>query len=53
MTNLDSELKRTDITLLAIVCIVKAMVFLVDLESCESWAIRKAEHLRTDAFKLW
>ena len=53
MTNLDSELKRKDITLLAIVCIVKAMVFPVDIDSYESWAIKKAEHLRIDAFKLW
>ena len=29
------------------------MVFLVDMYGCESWTIKKAEHQRTDAFKLW
>ena len=33
--------------------IVKAMVFPVVLYRCESWTIKKAEHRRTDAFKLW
>ena len=33
--------------------IVKAMVFPVVLYGCESWAIKKAEHQRTDAFELW
>ena len=32
---------------------VKAMVFPVATYGCESWAIKKAEHQRTDAFKLW
>ena len=36
-----------------IVCIVKAMVFPVVIYECESWAIKKAEHQRTDAFELW
>ena len=40
MTNLDS----IDITLLRKVCIVKAMVFLVVMYGCETWAIKKAEH---------
>ena len=31
----------------------KAMVFPVVLYGCESWAIKKAEHRRIDAFKLW
>ena len=53
MTNLDSVLKSEDITLPTKVCIVKAMVFPVDMYSCESWAIKKAEHWRIDAFKLW
>ena len=35
------------------VCIVKAMVFPVVMYGCESWAIKKAEHRRTDAFELW
>ena len=35
------------------VCIVKAMVFPVVMYGCESWAIEKAEHWRTDAFQSW
>ena len=53
MTNLDSILKSRDITLLTKVHIVKAMVFPVFMYRCESWAIKKAEHQRIDAFKLW
>ena len=53
MTNLDSILKSRDITLPTNVCLVKAMVFPVIMYGCESWTIRKAEHGRTDAFKLW
>ena len=53
MTNLDSILKRRDITLPTKVCLVKAMVFLVVIYGCESWTIKKAEHQRTDAFELW
>ena len=54
MTNLDSILKSKDITLLIMICIVKAMVFPVAMFVCESWTtIRKTEHCRTDAFKLW
>ena len=53
MTNLDSILKSRDMTLLTKVCIVKAMVFLVVMYKCESWTIKKAEHLRTYAFELW
>ena len=34
-------------------CIVKAMVFPVVMYGCESWTIKKAEHQRIDAFKLW
>ena len=52
MTNLDSMLKR-DITLLAKVHIVKAMVFAVVMHGCESWTMKKAEHQRIDAFQLW
>ena len=33
--------------------IVKAMVFPVVMYRCESWTIKKAEHLRIDAFELW
>ena len=43
MTNLDSVLKSTDITLLTKVCIVKAMVFSVVTFTCDGWAIKKAE----------
>ena len=50
MTNLDSILKSRDITLLTKVHLVKAMVFPVVMYGCESWAIKKAEHRRIDAF---
>ena len=53
MTNLDSILKSRDITLLTKVYTVKAIVFPVVMYRCESWARKKAECLRTDAFKLW
>ena len=54
MRNLDSLLQNRDITLPKNVCIVKAMVFFpVVLYGCECWAIKKAEHRRTDAFELW
>ena len=52
MTNLDSILKRRDITLPTKVHLVKAMVFSVVMYGCESWTIKKAEHQRIDAFKL-
>ena len=44
MTNLDSILKSKDITLLTKVCLVKAMVFPIVTDGCESWTIKKAEH---------
>ena len=53
MTNVGSVLKSRDITLPTKVCIVKAMVFPVVMYGCESWTIKKAEHQRIDAFKLW
>ena len=53
MTNLDNLLKSRDITLLTKVCIIKSMVFPVFIYGCESWTIKKAEHWKTDAFKLW
>ena len=43
MTNLDSILKSTDITLSTKLCLVKAMVFPVVMYGCESWTIKKAE----------
>ena len=53
MTNLDSVLKSRDITLPTKLCIIKAMLFPVVVYRCESWTIKKAEHQRIDAFKLW
>ena len=53
MTNLDSVLKSKDTTLLTKIHIVKVMVFPVVVYKCERWTIMKAEHQRTDAFKLW
>ena len=46
-------LKSRDITLLTKVHIVKVTVFPVVMYGCERWTIKKAEHQRTDAFKLW
>ena len=45
MTNLDSILKRRDITWLTKACLVKPMVFLVVMYGCETWTINKAEHV--------
>ena len=53
MTNLDSILKSRDITLPTNIHLVKAMIFPVVMYGCESWTIKKAEHRRIDAFKLW
>ena len=53
MTNLDSILKSKDITLLTKVHMVEAMVFPEVMYRCESWTIKKAEHQRIHAFKLW
>ena len=44
MTNLDSILKRRNITLPTKVHLVKAMVFPVVMYGCESWTKKKAEH---------
>ena len=52
MTNLDSILKSTD-SLPTKVHLVKAMVFPVVMYGWESWAIKKAEHRRTDTLELW
>ena len=52
MTNVDSILKRRDITLTTKVCLVKAMVLPVVMYGCKSWTIKKAEYWRIDAFKL-
>ena len=53
LTNLDSLLKRRDITLPTKVRLVKAMVFPVVMYGYESWTVKKAECQRTDAFELW
>ena len=53
VTNLASLLKCIDITLLTMICTVRAMVFPVVMYGCESWTIKKTEHWRNDAFKLW
>ena len=44
MTNLDSIFKSRDISLPTKVRLVKAMVFPVVMNGCESWAVKKAEH---------
>ena len=51
--NLDSIFKSRDITLPTKVRLVKAMVFPVVMYGCKSWARKKAEHWRIDAFALW
>ena len=53
MTNLDSIVKSRDITLSTKFYLVKPMVFPVVMYGCESWTIKKAEHLIIDAFELW
>ena len=52
MTNLDSILKSTDVTLATKVHLVKAMVFLVVMFGCENWTMKKAEQQRIDVFEL-
>ena len=52
MANLDSILKSRDITVPKKICLVKAMVFPVVMDGCESWTIEKAEHQRIDVFEL-
>ena len=52
MIFLDSILKRRDITLPTKVHLVKAMVFPVVMNGCESWTVKKAECRRIDAFEL-
>ena len=53
MTNLDSILKSTDITLPTMVRLVKAVVSPVVMYGFESWTLKKAERQRIDAFELW
>ena len=52
MTNLDRILKSRDITLPTEVRLVKAVVLPIVMYGCESWTIKKAEHLRIDAYEL-
>ena len=53
MANLESILESRDFTLPTKVRQVKSMVFSVIMYDCESWAVKKAERRRTDAFELW
>ena len=53
ITKLDSILKSRDTTLSTNVHLIKAMVFPVVMYGYESWTIKKAEHIRIDAFELW
>ena len=53
MINLDSIFKSRDITLPTKVCLVRAMVFPVVMNVCESWTVKKAEHRKINAFELW
>ena len=53
MTKLESIIKSRDLTLSTKIHLVKAMVFPVVMYGCESWTVKKAEYLRTDAFELW
>ena len=53
MMNLDNVLKSRDITLPTKVCIVKVMIFPLVMYGYEIETIKKVEHRRIDAFKLW
>ena len=53
MTNPDNILKSRGITLPTKVCLVKAMLCPVVMHGCESWAVKKVERGRIDAFELW
>ena len=53
MTNLENIRKSRDITLPTDVCLVKALVFLLVMNVCESWTLEKAEGQQIDAFELW
>ena len=53
ITNLDSVSKGRDITLPTKVYLVKAVVFPVVTDECESWTIKKTEGQRIDAFEQW
>ena len=53
MINLDSRLKRRDITLPTNLYLFQGMIFPVIMYRCESWTIKKAEHRKIDAFEMW
>ena len=53
ISNIDSILKSRDITLLTKDRLVKAMFFPVVMYGCESWIMKKTEHLRINALELW
>ena len=53
MTNLDSMFKSRNVTLPTKVRLVKAMVFPVIMNRCETWTVKKAECWRIDAFERW
>ena len=53
MTNLDSILRKRDISMPTKVHLVKVMIFPIVMYWCESWTIKKAECQRIDAFDLW
>ena len=53
VTNIDSILKSRDITLPIKGHLVKAVVFPVVMNGCESWTIKKAECRRIDTFERW
>ena len=50
---MSSIFKSRDINWPTKVCLIKAMVFPVVMNGCESWTVKKAEHRRIDAFELW
>ena len=52
-TKIDHIFKSRDITLPTKVRLVKALVFPIVMNGCESWTVKKAEHRRIDAFELW
>ena len=52
ITNLNSIVKSRDITLPTKVHLVKAMIFPVVMNVCESWTVKKVEYQRIDVFEL-
>ena len=53
MTDLDSILRSRNVALLTEIHLVQAMVFPVVMYGWKGWTMKKAEHQRNDAFKLW